>query len=64
MVSQSDPAIDAANLALTGKRHRQASRFASIELESVSRAAESWEAAATLVVGLAALLSVLGLWFL
>ena len=57
-----DPALAAANLALTGKRRRQASRFASIELESIDRKADAWEAAAMIAVGTAALLAVLAAW--
>lgn len=64
-----DPALQAANLALNGRKtQRAASRFASIqlrELESNSGAERrliAWEMAAVTAVGLAAALSVLGLW--
>jgi hypothetical protein len=63
--SQADPALDAANLALTGRHRRQAtSRFASIELRHVDPQTGAWELAAMASVGLATLLVVLGIWFL
>jgi hypothetical protein len=64
-----DPALQAANLALQGRRApRAASRFASIELRDVAsnvvreRRSMAWEMAAVLAVGIAALLAVAGLW--
>jgi hypothetical protein len=59
-----DPGLRAANLALSGQRRREASRFASIELRFVDPKAGPWEAAAMTSVALAALLLVIALWFL
>ncbi|MEN9580975.1 MAG: hypothetical protein RJA70_3984 [Pseudomonadota bacterium] len=66
---QTDPALRAANLALTGRRlERAASRFASIELRGLERHTPNerrsmvWEVAALLSVGGAALLAAIGLW--
>lgn len=59
-----DPALKAANQALTGRRTREASRFASIELRFAQSGSEAWEFAAVVAVGVAAALFVLGLWFL
>lgn len=65
-----DPALHAANLALTGRKtERAASRFASIELRDVGssihaeRKTLAWEMAAITAVGMAALLGVTALWF-
>jgi hypothetical protein len=58
-----DTALRAANLALSGRRHREASRFASIELRFVDPRSGPWEMAAILSVGVAAVLIVIGLWF-
>lgn len=67
---QTDPALRAANLALSGRRlERAASRFASIELRGVERQTPNhrrhlvWEMAAMLSVAGAALLAAVGLWF-
>lgn len=64
-----DPALQAANLALHGRRPlRTASRFASIQLRDMESSVRrerrnlAWEMAALLAVGLAALLGVAGLW--
>lgn len=66
-----DHALEAANLALAGRRiERAASRFASIQLRELGNSARSarhhwaWEAAAVLSVGLATTLFVVGVWFL
>lgn len=68
---QFDPAIQAANLALDGRRRKQtASRFASIELQRLtapepsSRRYIAWELAAVSAIGVAAVLGVSALWFL
>lgn len=57
-------AIRAANLALTGGRRREASRFASIELRATSPVQDRWELAAMSAVAVMAGLFVAGLWFL
>ncbi|MBN2194496.1 MAG: hypothetical protein JW751_16885 [Polyangiaceae bacterium] len=59
-----DPALRAANQALSGTRQREASRFASIELRFTDPRTGPWEIAAMGAVGLASTLFVLGLWFL
>lgn len=59
-----DPALRAANLAFSGRRRREASRFASIELRFTDPRTGPWEAAAMTCVAVAALLTVVGLWFL
>ncbi len=59
-----DPALRAANLALSGRRQREASRFASIELRFPDSRTGPWEAAAMASVAFAAGLLVLGLWLL
>jgi hypothetical protein len=59
-----DPALRAANLALSGRRHREASRFASIELRFTDPRTGPWEAAALVSVAVASFLIVLGVWFL
>lgn len=62
---QHDPALDAANLALTGRnRASTTSRFASIELRHVDPQTGAWELAAMASVALATVLVVLGIWFL
>jgi len=58
-----DPALRAANLALSGRKHREVNRLASIELRSVDAQSGPWEAAAMLSVGLFALLFVCAAWF-
>lgn len=58
-----DPALRAANLALTGRKHREVSRLASIELRFVDSKSGPWEAAAMLAVGVLAMLSVAAVWF-
>jgi hypothetical protein len=59
-----DPALRAANVALTGRRRREATRFASIELRFADPQTGPWEVAAMASVALAAMLIVLGFWFL
>jgi hypothetical protein len=59
-----DPALRAANLAFTGRRRREASRFASIELRFTDPQTGPWEMAAMASVALASALIVLGVWFL
>lgn len=59
---QVDAALQAANLALTGRRHRETSRFASIELRAVDQKTGAWEIAAAFCVGLATLMFVIGAW--
>lgn len=58
-----DPALRAANLALSGRKHREVNRLASIELRSVDAQSGPWEAAAMMSVGLFALLVVCAAWF-
>lgn len=60
---ETDPGLRAANVALSGKKHSEVIRRASIELRHVDPKNGPWEAAAILSVGLAALLIVLGAWF-
>jgi hypothetical protein len=60
---QVDAAIEAANVALNGRRRRETSRFASIELRAVDPSTGAWEIAAVTCVGFATLIFVLGLWF-
>ncbi len=59
-----DPALRAANQALSGTRQRAAVRFASIELRFADPRTGPWEIAAMTAVGVASLLIVLGCWFL
>ena len=58
-----DPALRAANLALSGRKHREVNRIASIELRSVDAQSGPWEAVAMLSVGLFTLLFVCAAWF-
>jgi hypothetical protein len=55
-------AILAANVALTGRRRREASSFASIELRAEDPKGNRWELMAALVVGFAAVVAVLVAW--
>lgn len=57
-------ALDAANLALSGRNRRVSGRFASIELRSVDARTGAWDLAAIASVALATVLLVLGVWFL
>lgn len=72
-----DPALQAANLALAGRRiERTTTRLASVQLRSLSTPSEAgmlarsaqryvaWEAGAMLAVGLLAFCAVVGVWFL
>ncbi len=66
-----DPALQAANVALTGRRlERAASRFASVQLRGLDEPAPSdrhhvvWEVAAVCSVALAATLLVFAVWLL
>ena len=72
-----DPALQAANLALAGRRiERTTTRLASVQLRSlttpsdvgtITRTAQryvAWEAGAMLAVGLLAFCAVVGIWFL
>ena len=58
-----DSALRAANLALSGRRRREASRFASIELRFTDRQSGPWELIAVATVAVASFLIVIGLWF-
>lgn len=58
-----EPGLRAANLALSGRKHQEVNRLASIELRSGSSVSGPWEAAAMLSVGLFAFLLVLAAWF-
>jgi hypothetical protein len=65
MFETADPeALRSANLALSGRKHREVTRLASIELRSTDPASSPWEAAAVLSVAVLAVLVVLGFWFL
>jgi hypothetical protein len=57
-------ALEAANLALSGRNRSAAGRFASIELRSIDARTGAWDIAAVASVALATLLLVLGVWFL
>lgn len=73
-----DPALQAANLALAGRRiERTTTRLASVQLRSLGGQAPAhsqmgrgsqhhvaWEAGAMLAVGVLAFLLVVGIWFL
>lgn len=59
-----DPALRAANLALSGRKRREVSRIASIELRFTDGRSGAWEALAMISVGVATVLGVLGVWFL
>jgi len=61
---QFDRALRAANVAIAGQRRREASRFASIELRFTDPQVGPWEMAALSTVAFAAVLFVLGMWFL
>jgi len=62
-VQEQDTALRAANLALSGRQRREASRFASIELRFADRRTGPWEIAAMAAVAFASILIVAGLWF-
>lgn len=60
----SDVALEAATAALTGRRRREASRFASIELRAADPDYGPWRALAFVVSALAAVACVVTLWLL
>jgi hypothetical protein len=55
-------ALLAANVALTGRRRREASSFASIELRGEAPKTSQWELMAAFVVGFAAFVAVIVAW--
>ena len=57
-----DPALRAANLALSGRKRREVSRITSLELRFTDPRSEPWEVLAMFSVGLLSVLVVLGLW--
>ncbi len=57
-----DPGLRAANLALSGRKRREANRLTSLELRFTDPRSTPWEALAMISVGLLAVLGVLGLW--
>ncbi len=59
-----DPALRAANLALSGRKRREVSRIASIELRFTDARSGAWEALAMISVAVATVLCVIGVWFL
>jgi hypothetical protein len=59
-----DPALRAANLALSGRKRREVSRIASIELRFTDARSGAWEALAMVSVGVATVLGVIAVWFL
>jgi hypothetical protein len=59
-----DPALRAANLALSGRKRREVSRIASIELRFTDARSGAWEALAMVSVGVATVLCIVGVWFL
>lgn len=59
-----DPALRAANVALSGRKRREVSRIASIELRFTDARSGAWEALAMISVGVATVLCVIGVWFL
>lgn len=59
-----DPALRAANLALSGRKRREVSRIASIELRFTDARSGAWEALAMVSIGIATALVVVGVWFL
>jgi hypothetical protein len=62
-----DPHIEtarqAANVALTGRRRREASSFASIELKTADPKQDRWEVLAAAAVGLLTVIGVVAAWF-
>jgi hypothetical protein len=57
-----DPGLRAANLAISGRKRREVSRIASLELRFTDPRSTPWEALAMISVGLFSVLIVLGLW--
>jgi hypothetical protein len=60
----SDLALEAATLALTGRQRREASRFASIELRAADPDYGPWRALAYVLSALVALICIIALWLL
>jgi len=58
-----DPGLRAANLALSGRKHREVVRRAAIEIGAIDDRHAPWEVAAMFSVACLAVLLVLGLWF-
>lgn len=58
-----DPALRAANLALSGHRHRDGVRISAVELRVQEQPAGGWEAAAYVAVASFAALVITGFWF-
>ena len=59
-----DPALRAANVAVSGSKHREVARLASIELCGGDPRSSAWELAAMASVGVLAVLVVVGVWLL
>ena len=57
-----DTALEAANVALAGRRRREASSFASIELRETDPTPAEWEIIAAGIVGVLAVVAVLVAW--
>jgi hypothetical protein len=57
-----ETAIEAANVALAGRRRREASSFASIELREADSTPAEWEIIAAGIVGVFAVVAVLVAW--
>ena len=60
---QLETALRAANLALSGRRHHEVNRFASVELRLTDPRVGAWEIAALAAVAAASALMVVGVWF-
>jgi len=59
-----DPALRAANQAVSGSKHREVARLASIELRGGDPRSSAWELAAMASVGVLTVLVVVGVWLL
>jgi hypothetical protein len=59
---QIETAIQAANVALTGRRRREASGFASIELKAIDPKVGRWELIAAATVGLVTVTGIVVAW--
>ncbi len=57
-------AIRWANVALSGRKHREVTRLASIELRSTDPRTSPWEAAAVVSIAVLSLVLVVGCWLL
>jgi len=65
MFESADPeALRSANMALSGRKHREVTRLASIELRSTDPSASPWEAAAVVSVAVLSVLVVIACWLL